>query len=227
MATTVQDKLDKNVEFVCSSFNARFDKSKAVQNESLYHVTYTITCEDGHTIIFHANCFPSMFGMVINDLFSENESSMIVETLESEDDYIEKIVSTLSDLMTCKKSENKDEDQDLDNGSVDEYDLVSDVVCATLNTTWEHKYGDDDVKGTSFDNFIFNINYDVMMTVTLEYWNKDRDNNDKIDILTFTARTMSGTYEKKIINTTMSEAMRESIDFINGADKWCYGRMTK
>ena len=156
-----------------------------------------------------------------------NESSMIVETLESEDDYIEKIVSTLSDFMTYKKSENKDEDQDLDNGSVDEYDLVSDVVCATLNTTWEHKYGDDDIKGTSFDNFIFNINYDVMMTVTLEYWDKDRDNNDKIDILTFTACTMSGTYEKKIINTTMSEAMRESIDFINGADKWCYGRMTK
>jgi len=48
------------------------------------------------------------------------------------------------------------------------------------------------------------------MTVTLEYWDKDRDNNDKIDILTFTARTMSGTYEKKIISTTMSEAMRES-----------------
>jgi len=48
-----------------------------------------------------------MFVMIINDLFSMNESSMIVETLENEDDYVEKIVSTLSDLMTYKKSEDK------------------------------------------------------------------------------------------------------------------------
>ena len=218
---TIQDKLDKNVEFVCSLYKARFDKSKAVQNESLYHVTYTITCEDGHTIIFHANCFPSMFGMVINDLFSDRESSMIVETLEDEDDYAEKIVSTLSGLMTYKKSE--DEHQ----GLVDEYDLVGSIVGTTKNATWEHKYGNDNIRGTFFDHFIVNINYDVTMTVTLEHFDKNQrdSHSEKVDILTFTVRTITGTYEKKIISTTLRKAMVESIDFINLANRFCGGRM--
>lgn len=221
MATTVQDKLDKNVEFVCSLYKARYEKSKAVQNESLYHVTYTITCEDGHTIIFHANCFPKMFGMVINDLFSENESSMIVETLESEDDYAEKVVSTLSGLMAYKKSE--DEHQ----GLVDEYDLVGSIVGTTKNATWEHKYGNDNIRGTFFDHFIVNINYDVTMTVTLEHFDKDQrdSHSENVDILTFTVRTITGTYEKKILSTTLREAMIESVDFINLANRFCGGRM--
>lgn len=221
MATTVQDKLDKNVEFVCSLYKARYEKSKAVQNESLYHVTYTITCEDSHTIIFHANCFPKMFGMVINDLFSENESSMIVETLENEDDYAEKVVSTLSGLMAYKKSE--DEHIEL----VDEYDLVGSIVGATKNATWEHKYGNDNIRGTFFDHFIVNINYDVTMTVTLEHFDKDQrdSHSEKIDILTFTVRTITGTYEKKILGTTLREAMVESVDFINLANRFCGGRM--
>lgn len=221
MATTVQDKLDKNVEFVCSLYKARYEKSKAVQNESLYHVTYTITCEDGHTIIFHANCFPKMFGMVINDLFSENESSMIVETLENEDDYAEKVVSTLSGLMAYKKSE--DEHLEL----VDEYDLVGYIVGTTKNATWEHKYGDDNIRGTFFDHFIVNINYDVTMTVTLEHFDKNQrdSHSENVDILTFTVRTITGTYEKKILGTTLREAMVESVDFINLANRFCGGRM--
>lgn len=221
MATTVQDKLDKNVEFVCSLYKARYEKSKAVQNESLYHVTYTITCEDGHTIIFHANCFPKMFGMVINDLFNDSESSMIVETLEDEDGYAEKVVSTLSGLMSYKKSE--DEHQ----GLVDEYDLVGSIVGTTKNATWEHKYGNDNIRGTFFDHFIVNINYDVTMTVTLEHFDKDQrdSHSEKVDILTFTVRTITGTYEKKILSATLREAMVESVDFINLANRFCGGRM--
>lgn len=220
---TIQDKLDKNVEFVCSLYKARYEKSKAVQDESLYHVTYTITCEDSHTIIFHANCFPKMFGMVINDLLNDNESSMIVETLENEDDYAEKVVSTLSGLMSYKKSE--DEHLDL----VDEYDLVGSIVGATKNTIWEHRYGDDNIRGTSFDHFILNINYDVTMTVTLEHFDKDQrdSHSEKVDILTFTVRTLTGTYEKKILCTTLREAMRESVDFINLANMFSGGRMIK
>lgn len=218
---TIQDKLDKNVEFVCSLYKARYEKSKAVQNESLYHVTYTITCEDGHTIIFHANCFPKMFGMVINDLFNDSESSMIVETLEDEDGYAEKVVSTLSGLMSYKKSE--DEHLEL----VDEYDLVGSIVGATKNATWEHKYGNDSIRGTFFDHFIVNINYDVTMTVTLEHFDKDQrdSHSEKVDILTFTVRTITGTYEKKILSATLREAMVESVDFINLANRFCGGRM--
>lgn len=221
MTTTAQDKLDKNVEFVCSLYKARYEKSKAVQNESLYHVTYTITCEDGHTIIFHANCFPKMFGMVINDLFSMNESSMIVETLENEDDYAEKVVSTLSGLMVYKKSE--DEHIEL----VDEYDLVGSIVGTTKNATWEHKYGNDNIRGTFFDHFIVNINYDVTMTVTLEHFDKNQrdSHSENVDILTFTVRTITGTYEKKILSTTLREAMIESVDFINITNRFCGGRM--
>lgn len=223
MATTVQDKLDKNVEFVCSLYKARYEKSKSVQDELLYHVTYTITCEDGHTIIFHANCFPKMFGMVINDLFNDRESSMIVETLENEDDYAEKVVSTLSGLMSYKKSE--DEHLEL----VDEYDLVGSIVRATKNTIWEHRYGDDNIRETAYDHFIFNINYDVTMTVTLEHFDKNlRDSHaENVDILTFTVRTITGTYEKKILGTTLREAMVESVDFINLANRFSGGRMIK
>lgn len=219
---TIQDKLDKNVEFVCSLYKARFEKSKAVQDESLYHVTYTITCEDSHTIIFHANLFPKMFGMVINDLLNNNESSMIVETLENEDDYAEKVVSTLSGLMSYKKSEDEE-----DHSSADMYDLVGFAVGATKNATWEHKYGKDDIKKTSYDHFIININYEVTMTITLEYWADGRPYVSEVDILTFTVRTLSGTYEKKTLNTTISDAMLESVDFINLANRFSGGRMIK
>lgn len=219
----VQDRLDKDVHFVCSLYKAKYEKSKAIQGESIFHVTYTVTCKDDHKLIFHVNCFPNVFEMVINDMFSDNESSMIIEKVDNENDYMEKVVSVLSSFLSYKKSESKD------GVSMSKYDVMEVIVDKTKNTTWEHEYGYDDRKRISYDHFILNINHDVMMTITLEYWNKDRsdDNDRKADVLTFTACTTSGTYEKKITNVKISDIMRESVDFINDADRWCCGKIIK
>ena len=217
--TTIQDRLDKNVHFVCSLYKSQYEKSKAVQGESLFHITYTITCEDSHKMIFHANCFPSMYGLVINDLFSDSESSMIVETIENENDYIEKVVSVLSDIMAYKKSENNYK-------LIHKHDLVVNIISMTKSETWKHEYGDDNHKRASYDHFIFKVNNDITMTITLEYWDND-GNHENINVITFITCTTTGTYEKKMTNVKMSDIMRESIDFINGADRWCCGKIIK
>ena len=215
----IQDKLDENIEFVCSSYNVRYSKSKPMSNESLYQVMYTIHCDDDHEIIFHANCFPNIYEMVINDRLSDNETSMVVETLE--DGFIEKVVSVLSDFISYKKPNY------IDHGSsVDKYDIVGAVADETKSMIWEHRYGDDDIKRMPYDHFILNTNHDVMMAITLEYLDDNqRDKGEDIRILTFTAHGVHGTYKKKIMNITISDAINESTDFISHVNRWCGGRM--